>query len=84
MGTIRVQTLHQNAYAGIRISDNGPGHSPRKIETGFQSAFHHQAARQWVGMAVAHDAIQEMEGKIDVKSQVGEGAEFTIWIPVYQ
>lgn len=68
----------------IRIQDNGPGIEKNIIKKIFNPFFTTKASGEGtgLGLSIAHDIIvQEHKGKIKVKSEEMEGAEFIIEIP---
>ena len=70
------------------VTDTGQGMSPEEISKLFESEyqrFNVEANRAiegtGLGMSIARQLISMMDGKISVKSAVGEGSVFTISIP---
>ncbi|RME01335.1 MAG: response regulator [Deltaproteobacteria bacterium] len=68
----------------VTISDDGPGMSPevqRKIFTPFFTTKGNRKGTG-LGLAITQKIVQNHEGKIDVKSKVGEGTMFRLSFPV--
>lgn len=70
----------------IEVSDNGVGIGAEDINKIYDPFFTTKAVGSGtgLGMAVTYGIVQEHSGKIDVKSEVGEGATFILTFPVSQ
>jgi PAS domain S-box-containing protein len=70
-----------------RISDDGPGVDPIDLPHLFDRFYRGQAALEsgepgtGLGLAICKEIIERHNGKLDVSSQPGEGAAFTVWLP---
>ncbi|MCS6807111.1 MAG: PAS domain S-box protein [Blastocatellia bacterium] len=81
---------HADAYPGqfvvTRISDTGigiaPEHLPRIFDPFFTTKEVHQGTG--LGLSVAYGIIKSHNGFIVVQSQVGEGTQFSIYLPLLQ
>ncbi len=71
-------------YVQLSVADSGAGISDEQIEKIFDPFFTTKGVGQGTGMglAVVHGIIQGHHGKIQVKSQPGEGTRFEIFLPV--
>jgi two-component system NtrC family sensor kinase len=83
-GTLNVSTLQENGFAKVRFSDTGVGISEENIEKIFDSFFTTKDSVKGVGLglSVCYGFIKDHGGDITVKSTKGEGATFTISLPV--
>ncbi len=87
-GNLYVSTARQNRGAregaAIVIRDTGIGVAPENIERIFEPFFTTRSKEggTGLGLSVSYGIIMDHGGDIDVKSQVGEGSTFTIWLPV--
>ena len=83
-GEINIETRADNGYVEIKISDTGPGISEENLYRIFDPFFTTKGVGKGTGLGlnVAYNIIKKHHGKIDVKSDVGKGTTFTIWIPV--
>jgi two-component system cell cycle sensor histidine kinase/response regulator CckA len=69
-------------YAVIRIADHGTGIAPEVIERIFEPFFSTKKTRGvGLGLAVANSAILGYGGWIRVRSKLGEGSTFHLFIP---
>jgi signal transduction histidine kinase len=67
----------------IQVVDNGSGIAPNVLPHMFE-LFHSTKGNRGtgLGLAVARKIVEEHEGSITVQSKPGEGADFTIRLPV--
>lgn len=72
----------------LHVSDTGPGITPEDLPHIFDRFYRGQAALDFgvpgtgLGLAIAQEIIQRHNGRITVKTVLGEGSTFTIWLPV--
>jgi signal transduction histidine kinase len=78
--------LTPGKYARILFSDTGPGISTVNLNSIFDPYFTTKDVGQGVGMglSMAHGIVDNHGGKIMVRSEVGKGAEFTVFLPVIE
>ena len=67
----------------VMVSDNGPGIEPALLSRIFDPFFSTKAATQGMGLglSIAHNLVSRLGGRLDVKSQPGQGATFTVTLP---
>ncbi len=71
-------------YVVLRVRDTGVGVPPESLERIFEP-FYTSKKRQGgtgMGLAVVHAIVTSSQGAIDVRSQPGQGAVFTVHLPV--
>jgi signal transduction histidine kinase len=82
-GLIEVST--HKAAAGVKISvrDTGKGIPKREIDRIFDPFFttKEQGKGSGLGLAITLQIIKSHKGKIQVKSEVGKGTEFLVFLP---
>ncbi len=71
-------------YVVIRVSDTGKGISEEHIDKLFYPFFTTKKHGSGVGLAMAKKIIDSHRGLIDVRSAPGEGAEFTVRLPLIE
>lgn len=86
-GTLKVAT-----YSGVKddqptvfaaISDTGVGIPTENIEKIFEPFFStHVTKGRGLGLSIVFRIIREHLGRIEVKSQLGQGATFTVCLPI--
>ena len=87
-GRIYITTQSTQTLAGhgieIEIRDTGVGISPEIQERIFDAYFTTKESEggMGLGLAVAHQIITAHHGKIELKSQVGMGTAFQIYLPI--
>jgi signal transduction histidine kinase len=71
-------------YVAITIKDEGKGISEDNINHLFEPFFTTKSVGEGtgLGLSIAYGIVREHGGWIDVKSKVGEGSCFTIYIPL--
>jgi signal transduction histidine kinase len=65
----------------IRIRDNGRGITPEVRERLFFPFFTTKAAGSGIGLAIAKKIVDSHQGMIDVESESGHGATFSVKLP---
>lgn len=80
-----VRVRQEGEWALMSVEDNGPGIPPDKLEKIFEPFFTTKGAQgTGLGLDLCRQIIERHHGKIWVDSRSGEGATFTIRLPVYQ
>ncbi len=82
--TIHTRVSPDQEYEIVEISDNGCGISQKNMSKIFDPFFSTKANGTGLGLAVSYGIIQKHEGDIQVSSSPGQGARFTIQIPIVQ
>jgi two-component system NtrC family sensor kinase len=82
-GRVRVSTHREADGARVEIRDMGPGLSPEARRHLFEPFFTTRAhgTGMGLGLAVAHGIVTAHGGRIEVDSQPGQGACFTVHLP---
>ncbi len=92
ISSIRVQqrtklreSIPPGKYAAVIIVDSGPGipenACARIFEPFFSTKRLGESSGSGLGLAIVHSIIKEHQGYVDVTSQLGDGARFTLYIP---
>jgi signal transduction histidine kinase/ActR/RegA family two-component response regulator len=78
--------LLDGKYALIEISDNGAGISPENQKKIFEPFFTTKGKGRGtgLGLAIVREIIHDYNGSIELDSQVGRGATFSILLPVFE
>ena len=71
-----------NGRAILKVSDNGVGIEPDRIEAIFQPRFTLKKHGTGLGLTITQSIIHQHGGTISVLSDVGSGATFTLSLPV--
>jgi PAS domain S-box-containing protein len=82
-GTITIKTWIDDKTAAISIKDDGIGipeeNLPRIFDPGFTTKG--VGIGTGLGLSICYQIIKDHRGRIDVESEVGKGATFTVRIP---
>jgi signal transduction histidine kinase len=71
-------------WIGVIFKDSGEGISKENLEKIFEPFFTTKPSGEGtgLGLSVSYNIVSEHGGYIDVDSQEGEGATFSVWLPV--
>lgn len=70
----------------MTIADTGKGISPEHLSRIFEPFFttRHNQGGTGLGLAICHRVVTDSGGRLAVKSEVGQGTEFTVDLPVWK
>ena len=73
-------------FARITVSDEGPGIHPDHLAHVFERFYQVTGARTGVGLglAIAREIVVAHHGSIEASSTPGEGARFTVILPLFK
>jgi two-component system sensor histidine kinase HydH len=69
-------------FLRVNITDTGIGIAPETLGSIFEAFFTTKSHGTGLGLAVTRRIIEEHDGVIQVKSQLGKGTTFTVLLPV--
>ena len=81
-GKLTIDARKGDKFLEVAISDTGDGISQDVIGKIFDPLFTTRAKGIGLGLAVCKSIIERHEGTIEVESKVGEGATFTVKLPL--
>lgn len=73
---------HFDHYAVIRLTDTGPGIAEEHIDKLFYPFFTTKQQGSGVGLSMARKIVDSHRGLLDVESREGQGATFTVRLPM--
>lgn len=85
-GTVYIKLKSYENMALISVADTGVGISPKDLDKIFDRYYRvsgkekHQSSG--LGLSIAQEIIQQHNGKISVKSEIGIGTVFTMQLPI--
>lgn len=84
-GTIRITTGSENDWVWIEFADTGSGIAPEHLHRVFEPFFTTKAVGKGtgLGLSLSYSIVARHNGRIEVESEVGEGATFRIWLPIH-
>lgn len=79
---LRVRVLRPAGALVFEVEDDGPGMPPEVAARVFEPFFTTRARGTGLGLAITRQAIEDLGGTVDVRSQPGEGTTFRLCVPV--
>ncbi len=75
--------LNSQNYVLIEVSDNGKGIAEKDINKIFETGFSTKSSKKTsgIGLSIVKQIIEEHKGFIEVKSKIGDGTTFKVYIP---
>jgi signal transduction histidine kinase len=80
---IRVTVERDAGQAVVRVTDNGPGIPADKLPFVFQPFHSTKGKGMGLGLAICREIVEAHAGRIEVESPPGQGATFTVRLPLY-
>jgi signal transduction histidine kinase len=68
-------------YVSIAVSDHGRGMDEATQARIFEPFFTTRPSGNGLGLATAHEIVREHGGAMNVRSTLGEGSRFEVWLP---
>jgi len=87
-GSVEISLRRDEKFAILQVSDTGIGIPEEDQETVFRRFYRTAAARArgesgvGLGLAIARSIVEAHGGRIEVRSAVGKGSHFTIFLPL--
>jgi two-component system, NtrC family, sensor kinase len=84
LGGIRIRTGHEAEWVWVEVTDTGCGIPPENLNRIFEPFFTTKpvGSGTGLGLSLSYGIVNKHGGKIDVASEVGKGARFTVRLPV--
>ncbi len=79
---INFKVSDEKGLAGISFKDTGPGIAKEVQDKLFEPFITTKEKGLGLGLVICYDIIHKHNGNIEVFSEPGRGAQFTIWLPV--
>ncbi len=77
-GSIRVRTFEDGPWVKIEVADDGPGIAPEHLERIFTLYFSTKPGGTGLGLPMVKKIVEEHGGAVEVRSEPGKGAVFTL------
>jgi signal transduction histidine kinase/type II secretory pathway pseudopilin PulG len=84
-GLVRVELHRDEPWAVVKVSDSGPGIPADELPHVFDRFFRGRGARpsgSGIGLTVVHELALAHGGTVEVSSEPGSGATFTVRLPL--
>jgi two-component system NtrC family sensor kinase len=84
-GILKITVISDEQNVTVSVCDSGEGIEPSIMDKIFEPFYttKRQGEGSGLGLDIVKKIIDKHSGTIDVKSQLGEGATFTVQIPLY-
>lgn len=85
-GTITLRTGMEGDQVWVEVKDTGVGIAPENLGRVFEPFFTTKPPGKGtgLGLSVSFSIVEKHRGRIEVKSKVGKGSVFRVWLPVGQ
>lgn len=83
-GTLRLSAEIEGERLVISVGDQGIGIKPENLDRIFDPFFSTKLTGTGLGLALCHQIVTEHGGQIRVRSELGQGSEFRIEVPLIQ
>lgn len=82
-GTIAVRTGHDDSCVWVEVQDSGRGIKPEHLSRIFEPFFTTKPVGQGtgLGLSLAYGIVKKHDGRIEVKSELGQGTVFRVILP---
>ena len=83
-GVITIRTWQEGKRVAVAIADTGIGIKPEQMDLLFQPFYttKPEVKGTGLGLSICHGIVQSHQGEIRVESRPGEGATFTVLLPI--
>jgi signal transduction histidine kinase len=81
-GTITVTATPMDGVARISVADSGIGIPPERLTTIFDDYVTTKRRGLGLGLAISKRLVEQLGGRIAVRSEVGKGTVFTVELPL--
>jgi two-component system cell cycle sensor histidine kinase/response regulator CckA len=72
---------HQGTFVRLSVTDTGSGIDPEIMPHIFEPFFSTKEKGSGLGLAIADSIVKQYSGWIDVRSELGQGATFQVYLP---
>ncbi len=81
--TIIVRTMFENDMVVVEVGDSGTGIAPEVLPRIFDAFFTTKpiGIGTGLGLAICHRILTALNGRVEVKSQIGKGSTFRVLLP---
>jgi len=79
--TVHIHTRRRGDHCEVAITDEGPGIESENLHKIFKPFFTTKENRDGLSLSASYKMVRDLGGEIQVQSQYGQGATFTVIIP---
>jgi signal transduction histidine kinase/CheY-like chemotaxis protein len=73
--------LPAGRYVRLSVTDHGHGIAPENLSRIFEPYFTTKQRGNGLGLATVYSIVKKHQGHIEVRSQIGAGSTFDVWLP---
>ncbi len=66
----------------LTVEDDGPGIAPENVKKLFAQSFTTHESGHGLGLSIVHRLVTRAEGAIHVRTRLGQGTKFTVYLPL--
>jgi signal transduction histidine kinase len=81
-GELTISGYRHKGMVAIAVNDTGTGIKPENMDKLFEPLFTTKSKGIGLGLAVSQKLVEANGGRIEVKSELGKGSTFTLFLPV--
>ena len=83
---MRTSLVDEGHFVSVSVRDTGKGIAPEHLSRIFEPFFTTKPVGQGtgLGLALSYTIVQKHKGRFEVRSTVGQGSSFCIWLPLLQ
>lgn len=83
-GTITIRTGCEGDWVWVEVGDTGKGIAPENLNRIFEPFFTTKPVGKGtgLGLSVSYGIVKKHGGRIEVQSELGQGAAFRVWLPL--
>jgi signal transduction histidine kinase len=84
-GNVWLETVHESGEIVVRVRDDGPGIAPEHLPRVFEPFYTTKGAGRGtgLGLSISRRIVVDHGGAMDLVSEPGQGATFTVRIPLW-
>jgi PAS domain S-box-containing protein len=79
---ISISTFMKNGFVSVRVADNGPGIPDDVLGRIREPLFTTKSFGTGLGVPAIEQIAVQHGGRLDIRSAIGEGSAFTVWLPL--
>jgi PAS domain S-box-containing protein len=79
---VSISTFIKSGHVSVRVKDNGPGIAPEVLARIREPLFTTKSFGTGLGVPAIEQIAIQHGGRMDVRSEVGVGSAFTVWLPL--
>jgi two-component system sensor histidine kinase BaeS len=80
-GHVSLSVIPVNSELGISVEDTGSGIAEKDLPFIFERFYHGPGGGLGIGLTIVRELVEAHGGRIEAKSAVGKGSQFTLFLP---